>query len=69
MSIPIVQVLVTLVEPSGAAVVGASVTAKLSGAILYEGVVAPINEAGTTDQNSKCTLQLCPTNLGPTAQT
>ncbi len=68
MSIPVCQVLVTLIEPGGV-LVGASVTAKLSGPIIYEGVVVPVSEMAITDQYGKCTLQLCPTSLGPTPRT
>lgn len=69
MTIPLVQVAVTLVDPGGNPIAGAQVTATLSAPIVYQGVVAPVMESAATDVNGQCTLNLVPSAIGVSPQT
>lgn len=63
MTIPTVQVAVSLVDPGGKPISGAQVTALLSAPIVYEGVVVPSRDAAVTDDLGQCTLTLVPTEI------
>lgn len=63
MTIPTVQVAVSLVDPGGRPISGAQVTALLSEPIVYQGVVVPSRDAAVTDDLGQCTLTLVPTEL------
>lgn len=69
MTIPVCNVLVTLTEPSGAAIPRARVTAKLTEPVAYGTVIVPLVEFETTDAQGACTLPLFPNSLGNVATT
>ena len=63
MALPVCQVTATILDASGSPVVGAQVTARLSGAVAYLGLIVPTADSGTTDANGQCTLALWPNAL------
>lgn len=64
MSIPTVNVLVTVHEQDGSPAVGAQVIAKLMTTERYNGFVVPDEYSGVTNDDGNCTISLFPNELG-----
>lgn len=64
MSIPTVNVLVTVHEQDGSPAVGAQVIAKLMTTERYNGFVVPDEYSGITNSDGNCTISLFPNELG-----
>lgn len=64
MSIPTVNVLVTVHEQDGSPAVGAQVIAKLMTTERYNGFVVPDEYSGVTNSDGNCTIALFPNELG-----
>ena len=63
MALPVCQVTATIRDAAGIPVVGAQVTARLSGAVAYMGLIVPTDDSGTTGATGQCTLALWPNSL------